>query len=96
MADYLKHESGKYTLFLIPIKEDDNKTIYLDFTRVAKPALKEDRKHEYKEELGPDFGFSVYHALQYAEYLRDECNLNVRNFQRFGTNKGYSLFVEEL
>ena len=94
MADYIKHKSGKSTLFLIPIKEDDDKTIYLDFTRNAKPALKEDRKGDHKEETGPDFGFVVYRATEYADYLK-ECDIHIRNFHRFSTSKGYSLFVED-
>lgn len=95
MADYIKHESGKHTLFLIPIKEDSGKTIFLDFSRLAKQALREDRKQKHTEEKGPDFGFTVHYATEYAEYLRG-VKLNVHNFQRYSTNKGYSLFVEDV
>ena len=95
MADYVKHTEGKHTLFLIPIKEDSGKTIYLDFSRVASPAINQDRKGEHGDETGPEFGYEVYRAGEYAEYLR-ECKLTVHNFQRFGTNKGYALFVEHV
>jgi hypothetical protein len=95
MAEYVKHVDGKHTLFLIPVKEDDGKTIYLDFTRVARPALTKDRhKQTFDDERGPDFGTEVYRATEYVEYLQ-ECNLTIRNHQRFGTRKGYSLFVED-
>ena len=95
MADYVKHVDGKHTLFLIPVKEDEGKTIYLDFTRVAKPALTKDKRtKKYDEEKGPSFGYEVYRATEYVGYLQ-ECKLTLRNFQRFGTNKGYSLFVED-
>ena len=94
MADYVKHVEGKHTLFLIPVKEDDGKTIFLDFTKVARPALAKDRKAKHAEERGPEFGTEVYRASEYVEYLQ-ECNLTLRNFQRFGTNKGYALFVED-
>jgi hypothetical protein len=95
MANYVKHVDGTHTLFLIPIKEDSGKTIYLDFSRVAKPAITNDRLGKHEDEKGPEFGFEVYRAGEYVDYLRD-CNLNVHNFQRFGTNKGYSLFVENV
>ena len=96
MTDYVKHVDGKHTLFLIPVKESDGKTIYLDFTRVARPALTKDKRAKrYDEERGPSFGFEVHKAMEYVEYLQD-CDITVRNFQRFGTNKGYSLFVEDV
>lgn len=95
MANYVKHVEGKHTLFLIAIKEDEGKTIYLDFSRVAKSALNKDSHGEHGDEKGPEFGFEVYRAGEYVDYLR-ECNLNIHNFQRFGTNKGYSLFVEHV
>ncbi len=94
MADYKKHVDGKHTLFLIPVKEDDGKTIYLDFTRVARPALTKDKRKKFDEERGPEFGTEVYRALEYVEYLQ-ECDLTVRNHHRFGTSKGYALFVED-
>jgi hypothetical protein len=94
MTDYVKHTDGKYTLFLIPVKEADGKTIYLDFTRVAKPALKKDQYEQFDHETGPDFGTVVYRASEYVGYLK-ECDLTIRNFQRFGTRTGYSLFIED-
>lgn len=94
MSAYVKHVDGKHTLFLIPVKESDGKTIYLDFTRVAKPALSKDKRNKHDDERGPDFGFEVYRATEYVEYLQ-ECDLTARNFQRFGTSKGYSLFIED-
>ena len=95
MSKYEKYVDGKHVLFLIPIKEDSGKTIYLDFSVLAKPALTKDCKEEHVDEKGPEFGFEVYRAAEYVNYLR-ECKLNIHNFQRFGTNKGYSLFVENV
>ena len=94
MADYSKHGEGRNTLFLIPIKEDGGKTIYLDFTRIAKPALKDDLGNNHETEKGPCFGMVVYRAIEYVEYLQD-CKLTIYNFQCFNTTKGYSLFVED-
>lgn len=95
MADYVKHVEGDHTLFLIPVREDDGKMIYLDFTRVARDALKSDNKAKHTEERGPDFGMAVYRAEQYVEYLQECPTLSARNFHRYGTRKGYSLFVED-
>ena len=92
MAEYVKHVDGKYILFLIPVKEDNGKTIYLDFSKIALSALTMDTKDNHKSESGPEFGIEVHRASEYVEYLR-ECKLNVYNYQRYGTN-GYSLFVE--
>jgi len=93
MADYVKHVEGKYVLFLIPVKEDNGQTIYLDFSKVAMPAIRTDSDSDHKSESGPEFGFEVHRAGEYVEYLR-ECKLNVHNFHRYETKSGYSLFVE--
>lgn len=92
MAEYVKHVDGKFVLFLIPVKEDNGKTIYLDFSKIALSALTMDTKCDHASERGPEFGIEVHRASEYVEYLR-ECKLNVYNYQRYGTN-GYSLFVE--
>lgn len=92
MAEYVKHVDGKYVLFLIPVKEDNGKTIYLDFSRSALSALKMDNNEDHETESGPEFGSEVYRASNYVEYLRD-CKLTVYNYQRYVTN-GYSLFIE--
>ncbi len=92
MAEYVKHVDGKYVLFLIPVKEDNGKTIYLDFSKIALTALRMDSEDEHETESGPEFGTEVHRASNYVEYLRD-CKLTVYNYQRYVTN-GYSLFVE--
>jgi len=91
MSNYVKHTQGKSNLFLISVKNEDEHTIYLDFTGLAKGALGKDTGHD--SETGPNFGYEVYKATEYAEYLR-ECHITVRNLHRFNTRKGYSLFVE--
>jgi len=93
VADYVKHVEGKYVLFLIPVKEDDGKTIYLDFSKIAMSAIKIDNGSDHESERGPEFGIEVHRAGEYVEYLR-ECKLNVYNFHRYETKSGYSLFVE--
>ncbi len=93
MGNYVKHTQGKNNLFLISVKDEDEHTIYLDFTGLAKGALGKDTDHA--DEKGPNFGFEVYKASEYAEYLR-ECHITIRNFHRFNTRKGYSLFVENV
>ena len=93
MADYVKHIDGKYVLFLIPVKEDDGKIIYLDFSKPALSAIHMDTGNGHDSEKGPEFAHESHRATEYVEYLR-ECKLNVYNFHRYETNDGYSLFVE--
>ena len=95
MANYVKHVDGKYVLFLIPIKEDGDQIIYLDFSKVALPAISIDRESNHNSEKGPEFGIELHRATEYVEYLR-ECKLNVYNFHRYETKNGYSLFVENV
>lgn len=95
MADYVKHVDGKYVLFLIPIKEDDGKIIYLDFSKAALSAIRLDSKNEHDSEKGPEFGIELHRATEYVEYLR-KCKLNVYNFHRYETKGGYSLFIENV
>ena len=90
MADYVKHEDGDRSLFLIPVKQIDRTTIYLDFTKMASGALKRDKT--FDEEKGPNFAQEVHKANEYAEYLQD-CKLNQHNLHRYGT-KDYTLFAE--
>lgn len=93
MADYVKHTEGKKSLYLIPVVESDDGIIYLDFTRPANGALRDDRKDKFDQEKGPGFGFAVMRAVEYADFLRTDCNITPRNFQRFNTRNGYNLFL---
>ena len=95
MDTYVKHTQGKDNLFLISVKNEDEHVIYLDFTRLAKGALGKDTRQNHNSEKGPNFGFEVHKASEYAEYLR-ECHITLRNFHRFNTRKGYALFVENV
>ena len=93
MAEYVTHTQGKRVLYLVPITEIDEGTIYLDFTSVAKPANTKDKRAGHDSEKGPNFGHEVHRALEYAEYLQD-CKLTKYNVHKYNTRRGYSLFTE--
>ena len=95
MAEYVKHVDGKYVLFLIPVKEDEGKVIYLDFSKIALSAIRTDASSDHASEKGPDFGIELRKAIKYVTYLRG-CKLNIYNLHRYETKDGYSLFVENV
>jgi len=95
MAEYVKHVDGKYVLFLIPVKEDEGKLIYLDFSKIALSAIRVDSESGHDSEKGPEFGIELHKAIDYVDYLR-KCKLTIYNIHRYETKSGYSLFVENV
>jgi len=91
--DYKKIVEGKQILFLIPVTDIDNGSVYLDVTRLAKNAINKDRRNFYDSENGPNFFIEIQRASEYAEYIR-ECGVTSYNYHKFNTRRGYSLFIQ--
>ena len=92
MATFVKHQENRRTYYLIPLpKKFGDKTAYLDYTDLARDAIRRDRRRHYGPENGPLFGIETLHAMEYAEYVAEHAI--AENIHKFNTRRGYSFFI---
>ena len=93
MANYVKRTEGKRTFYLIPLREVDGTTTFLDCSYLVRGAIKRDKSEGHSPEKGPEFAHEIMRAVDYAEYVAE--HMTERNLYKFNT-KNYSMFINPL